>query len=56
MTKALFTKTVMNTYQYEVEVDDIVAYQERATEFFDTFPETTLVDTKWAVFVEEVNE
>ena len=56
MTKALFTKTVMNTYQYEVEVDDIVAYQERADELFDTFPPSTLVDTKWNVFVEEVND
>lgn len=54
MTKALFTKTVMNTYQYEVEVDSLEEAQAKANDFFDTFPETTLVDTKWDVFVEEV--
>jgi predicted dinucleotide-utilizing enzyme len=58
MTKALFTKTVTNVYQYEAEVDedDLGMFQGRAEELFDTFPEATLVDVTWWVDVEEVNE
>ena len=56
LTKALFTKTVTNVYQYEAEVDDLEMYQGRAEELFDTFPEATLVDTTWWVDVEEADE
>jgi len=56
--RALFTKTVTNVYQYEVDVDedDLGMYQGRAEELFDTFPPDTLVDTKWDIDVEEVND
>jgi hypothetical protein len=54
MPRALFTKTVTNVYQYEVDVDDIEMLQKRSDELWDTFPPATLVDTKWYVDVEEV--
>jgi hypothetical protein len=56
MTRALFTKTVTNVYQYEVDVDDISTYQEMSDDLWDTFPNSSLVDTTWYVDVEEVNE
>ena len=56
MPRILFTKTVTNVYQYEVDVDenDLGMYQGRAEELFDTFPPTTLVDTIWDIDMEEV--
>ena len=58
MPRALFTKTVTNVYQYEVDVDedDLGMFQGRAEELYDTFPPSTLVDTTWYVDVEEVND
>lgn len=58
MPRVLFTKTVTNVYQYEVDVDenDLGMYQGRAEELFDTFPPTTLVNTIWDIDMEEVNE
>lgn len=58
MSRALFTKTVTNVYQYEVELDedDLGMYQGRAEELFDTFPPSTLVDTLWDIDIEAIDE
>jgi hypothetical protein len=56
MPKALFTKTITNVYQYEVDVDDISIYEDKENDLYDTFPPATLVDTLWTIDVEEVNE
>jgi hypothetical protein len=58
MPRALFTKTIINVYQYEVDVDDVAIYYENryTNEIIDSFTPSTLVDTKWDIDVEEVNE
>jgi hypothetical protein len=58
MPRALFTKTIINVYQYEVDVDDVAIYYENryTNEIIDSFIPSTLVDTKWDIDVEEVND
>jgi hypothetical protein len=57
MPRALFTKTVTNVYQYEVDVEDVSTYYDErySNEIVDSFTPSTLVDTKWDIDVEEVN-
>ena len=55
MPKALFTKVVTNTYQYEIDIDNLDdSYNNRyEQDVVDSFQPEHLVDVHWYIDVEE---